>query len=150
RWSPDPSRFVWGATAVLGWSTFQLQSVVFGAATIFPLVLLWALLAFQAALNATEPRRSSPRWLLGAAVAAIAAALTTTNGLVVPLIVAWLLWARRARIQTIAAFASATAIGLALYLIFVATAVAASPLPAPSAMAMLGFFLAFFGTALGY
>lgn len=149
RWPGSLGLFVWGAIAVLLFSTFQLQSVVFGAAILFPLVQLWAVLAFVAALNATEPGASRRRWLGAAAAAAGLASLTTTNGLVVPLIVAALLWARGERSSPVPGFAASTIVGLAVYLRFVAPP-ASSPVPVPGAGAMAGFLLAFFGTALGY
>lgn len=149
RWPGDGSLFVGGLTAVLLLSTFQLQSVVFGAAILFPLVQMWALLAFVAALNATEPGAARVAWLTTAAGCAAAAALTTTNGLVVPLVVGGVLWRRRERRLVAAGFALATVIALGLYVVFVAGP-ATGPGDGPGIVAMAAFFFAFFGTALAY
>ena len=97
RWPADKTTtaFVFGTAAVCLFFSHQLQSIVFMAAVLFPLVQVFAVLSIAAELNASEPGKG-PGWLVAASLAAAGAALTTTNGLVVPLVLSFGGWARGA------------------------------------------------------
>jgi len=156
RWPADPGtrHFALGAVAVCLFFTHQLQSFVFMAAVLFPLVQTFAVMAMVCALNATEPGARRTEWLAAAGIAAACAGLTTTNGLVAPIIVALLIWARRGSRTATFAFALAGAGGLAAYVLLVgrpwAPAPAAAAWSVPPIGEMVGFFLAFFASAVAY
>lgn len=160
RWRNDaPMRwFAWGLAAVCLFLTYQLQSIVFVAAILFPLVQLFAVAAFDAAARASadDDAPASNRttaWSVALA-AALAAALTTTNGLVVPGIVALfgLTNRRRISIWMLIVLAASLVTYVLLYIDIVGRPwehTAPGPPPA-SAMATLEFFLSFFSSGLLY
>lgn len=100
RW-PDRPHWRWGAGGLvlvcLGF-TQQLQSIVFAAAALFPLVQLGATLAIVALLNATEGGDAARRawWWAATAAGVVVAAGSTTSGLAVPLVLGALAWLRGA------------------------------------------------------
>jgi hypothetical protein len=160
RWRNDaPMRwFAWGLAAVCLFLTYQLQSVVFVAAILFPLVQLFAVIACDAASRASA-EEDTPRigrtieWCI-ALVAALAAALTTTNGLVVPAIVALFGLTNRRRISAWMLFVLAAF--LVTYVLLYLDIVGrpwehAAPGPPPATpMATVEFFLSFFSSGLLY
>jgi hypothetical protein len=174
--NPPMRRFALGVVAVCLFFTHQLQSFVFMAAVLFPLVQTFAVVAFVCALNATEPglpglkTRPTPdateggsgdgagraAWLAAAAAATACAGLTTTNGIVAPIIVALLIWVRRGSRTAAIAFALAGAAGLAAYVLLVGRPWVHAPAPAGAAWSvppigeLVAFFLAFFASALAY
>jgi hypothetical protein len=159
RWSDaDIVRaFVTGVACVFLFFTFQLQSFVFPAAVLFPLVQMFATVAFACTLTAGEsPGWRRVAWLLGAAIATLGAALTTTNGLVVPSVLAFLTWARRGSRTAVAALAALQMSFLAGYVMLVGRPWLHAPPPAgaawsiPSLRELTEFFLAFFGSGLAY
>jgi hypothetical protein len=156
RWPADPGtrRFALGAVAVCLFFTHQLQSFVFMAAILFPLVQTFAVMAIVCALTATEPGARRAEWLAAAGIAAASAGLTTTNGLVAPIIVALLIWARRGSRAATVAFALAGAGGLVAYVVLVGRPWVPAPAGAASSVPpigeMLGFFLAFFASVVAY
>lgn len=154
--------FAIGAVAVCLFFNHQLQSFVFMAAVLFPLVQTFAVMAIVYALNATEADQPglkdggrSAAWLW-AGVAAACAGLTTTNGIVAPIIVALLIWVRRGSRRAAIAFALAGAAGLVAYVLLVGRPWAHAPAPAGAAWSvppigeLVSFFLAFFASALAY
>ena len=155
RWTGRTRLFVIGVVCTLLFSTFQLQSIVFPAAILFPLVQCFAVIAFTAVL--TADLRPRPRRLrtCAAALATVAAILTTTNGFAVPVIVAALAW-REGRRRTAFGFgvvALACAIG---YAILVGAPWHDGPPAAGqqwalrSAGTMAAYLLTFYGSALAY
>jgi hypothetical protein len=155
RWTERTRLFVIGVVCTLLFSTFQLQSIVFPAAILFPLVQCFAVIAFSASL--TADLRPRPRRLrtCAAALATVAAILTTTNGFAVPVIVAALAW-REGRRRTAVGF-GVVALGCAIgYAILVGAPWHDGPPAAGqqwalrSAAAMAAYFLTFYGSALAY
>lgn len=101
------ARFVWGAGAVFLYFTYQLQAIVFMGAVVFSLVEALAVLAIVSVLNATEPRlHRQLGWTGLTLLASTGAALTATNGLVVPFVVAALAIVRGRRIGLAATLAA--------------------------------------------
>jgi hypothetical protein len=151
------ARFVTGLACVCLFLSFQLQSFVFMAAALFPIVQMFVVLCFVALLNATEPgqARRSP-WLVAAAIAAGGAMLTTTNGLVAPVVGALLIWRRDGGRALVAALAVAGALGVAAYLVLVGPpwehppAAVGAHSPVPSAAAIGAYFLTFFASGVAY
>jgi hypothetical protein len=158
RWPGDRTArsFAIGATAVCLFFSHQLQSFVFMAAILFPLVQIFAVAAVAGALNGTEPGAKRTFWLVVTALAAACAALTTTNGLVTPLILALVLWVRRGSRTEVAAWAATGLAGLGAYVLLVgrpwlhALPPAGSNWTIPSPGEMLAFFFTFFPSALAY
>ena len=105
--------FALGAAAVCLFFNHQLQSFVFMAAILFPLVQAFSVMAIVYALNATETDRPGP-WFWAAGIAAACAGMTTTNGIIAPIIVALLIWVRRGSRRAAIAFALAGVGGLVL------------------------------------
>jgi len=157
RWRGDARLFLTGLVSVFVFSTFQLQSIVFPAAILFPLVQLFALAAFTALLNAppdASGRRT--RWVGTATLATLLAALTTTNGFAVAPALALIAWRQQQRPWLVAGFAAMTiAFGVG-YLVLVGAPWQHGPPPAgqswssPSAGALASYFLTFYGSALAY
>jgi hypothetical protein len=157
RWRGDARLFLTGLVSVFVFSTFQLQSIVFPAAILFPLVQLFALAAFTALLNA-PPHASGrrTRWVGTATLATLLAALTTTNGFAVAPALALIAWRQQQRPRLVAGFAAMTiAFGVG-YLLLVGAPWQHGPPPAgqswssPSAGALASYFLTFYGSALAY
>ena len=157
RWRGDARLFLTGIVFVFLFSTFQLQSIVFPAAILFPLVQLFALVAFTALLNAPpDATRRRTRWVGAATLAALLAALTTTNGFAVAPALALIAWREQQRPRLAAGFAAmAVAFGVA-YLMLVGAPWQHGPPPAgqswssPSVGALASYFLTFYGSALAY
>lgn len=154
RWPNDAGTrrlMIGAALAILGFA-YQLQSVVFDAAVMFPLVQTFAIAAVVCRLNAAEATRAaSGRWHLAASLAAVGAVLSTTNGLAVPwLIVAMGLLDRTSWGRLVPDVAVGT-LGVAT---FVATSRTASGLaldhPPRTAADAIGFLLAFPASFLAY
>ena len=153
--------FAAGLATVCLFLTYQLQSVVFVAAILFPLVQLFAVFACDAAAKASaedassDGAFSSPAMLWALALsAAVAAALTTTNGLVAPAIVALfgLTNRRRTPAWVLVALAACLVSYVAIY--FEAAGrpwERTLPGPGPQPVASLvEFFLSFFSSGLVY
>ena len=158
RWPGTATmRYAAGVSAVILFFSFQLQSFVFMAASVFPLVQFFATAAIASALAATEDARMRPGWVIAAAVCCVAASCTTTSGIVVPIVTAMVLWCRRARWSVIAGFVL-LALGTAVAYIALAglpwehaVADAAGPAaPTPRLGAMLVYFLTFFASGAAY
>jgi hypothetical protein len=147
RWPGEASLFVFGAAAVLLFSTFQLQSFVFVATAAFPLVQAAAVMAIVTALDASE-QGSSQRPILFAAIASTAAVFSLTNGLVVPLVVAGVLWVRRAPTSIVFLFGAMTIVSIGAHLVLVPRVLPTHPIGVSNPAPLVPFFLAFFGVAL--
>lgn len=155
RWPGDPAarHAAGGAALVILGFAWQLQSVVFPAAVLFPLVQLFAVVSIICLLNASEQtgvqtatRRRT--WLALAGLSAVAAMLTTTNGLPVPVLLALVAAGRRMGKATALGFSALAALGAGLYIVFVLggqRAAAGSLEIAPIGLA-IGFFLAFYAS----
>jgi hypothetical protein len=149
RWpaQPDMRRFAMGLAAVNVFFTYQLQSIVLVAGVLFPLVLMFAVVACAAAVS-----RSWPVVI----AATVGAMLTTTNGLIVPFVIAVLVAAspRPGRMWVLFAVLQAASIGG--YLAVMTVPWNHAPVPAAQAWAWtspttaLSFFLAFFSSAMTY
>ena len=138
-----------GAVVVCLCATYQLQSVVFGASVLFPLVQIWVVLALVATLHATGAGRDHRWWWVVVVAAAIGAAGSTTTGLVVPVLVAAIAWGRGAGWRTAAAFvALAAALGVG-YVAWVGIGTGAAAVGAPAGLtrtaAMVTYVAAVFG-----
>ena len=120
RWPDDRTMrsFVFGAAAVCLFFSHQLQSIVFMAAVLFPLVEAFAVASVVAALNASEPG-ARPVWQVAAGLAAAGAALTTTNGLAAPFLVALSPVDPRASRTRIVTFAAAGLQSIGAYVVLV-------------------------------
>ena len=162
RWPRDRQmrRFAFGLVAACLFFTYQLQSVVFVAAILFPLVEMFAVVAIAAAVAATSDRddragRRQLQWWMLAAAATIGAALTTTNGLVVPAILAFLSWTDARRNRAWIAWFTLQAIFIYGYAVLVLArsnqpALAADRWSLESLTSMLAFFLTFFSSGIVY
>jgi hypothetical protein len=161
RWPNDVAMrsFAWGVAAIALFITYQLQSIVFVAAILFPLVQMFVVLACHAAARASsEDDRGHRRRWVAAFCASLAAALTTTNGLVAPGIVALFAIGRRRRSNTwiLIALLLLQAACVATYVIFVRRPWDRAPTApgqgwaATSATTLLEFFLSFFSSGLVY
>jgi hypothetical protein len=123
-----PHRPAWRTAATglmlvcLGFS-YQLQSVVFGAAILFPLVQAATMVALAAVLQATEPAPGGSRkaigrsrkWWVAAVVACAGSAASMTTGAVVPLIVAAIAWGRGASWRIVGGFGALSAAFVVAY-----------------------------------
>lgn len=126
RW-PDQQAWRWtvgGLVLVCLSFTPQLQSIVFAAAILFPLVQVWVTLAVVAWLNADEARASgsvvSNRqrvWWWASVVCVAGAVASTTSGIVAPVILGLLAWLRRGWTREVAGWGGVT---VALALAYVA------------------------------
>jgi hypothetical protein len=156
RWTGDDRLFLTGLVTAILFSTFQLQSIVFSAAILFPLVQLFALLATAAILNAHDDRARSAVWTLAAVLGMAGAILSTTNGFSVPIIIG-LVALRQQRRPWLAAACVVTALScIAGYALHVGVPWHHGPPPAgqrwgaPSVSALAAYFLTFYGSALAY
>jgi hypothetical protein len=155
RWRDEQARrrFAWGAAAVCLFLTYQLQSIVFAAAVLFPLVQMFAVLACAGtALAVTRHEAGAARrWWVGAWIGTIGAAMSTTNGLIVAAVAASIALAAPRRHRMWMAFA---VVQLALVLGYVVLAGApwnqAAPAGQPSISTRLAFFLAFFAAGASW
>ena len=149
RWpaQPEMQRFAWGLAAVNVFFTYQLQSIVLVAGVLFPLVLMFAVVACAAAVSRSWPV---------AIAATIGAMLTTTNGLMVPFVIAVLVAASPRPNRMWVLFAVLQAVSIGGYLAVITEPWNHAPVPADQAWAWtspttaLSFFLAFFGSAITY
>ena len=149
RWpaQADMRRFALGLAAVNVFFTYQLQSIVLVAGVLFPMVLMFAVVACAAAV--------SESWAIAIA-ATIGAMLTTTNGLIVPLVVTVLVAASPRPNRIWVLFAALEAVSIGGYLAVVREPWNHAPVPADQAWAWtsptaaLSFFLAFFSSAVTY
>ncbi len=135
--------------------TWQLQSVVFGAAVLFPLVQVGLVAAIVATLEATDApgAPAGRRWWGAAALAGSCVAVaSTTTGLLVPWGAAALAWRRRAAAWIIAGHVVIGLGAAAVYL--VQTRVSPAPdAPVwhpPGFIEMAGFVAASFSLAAGF
>jgi hypothetical protein len=152
RWQDDGiARFVFGVAGVLLFFSFQLQSYVMMSAALFPLVQVFALASITCMLNASEPGGRCRRlWLVLAAVASTGAALTVTNGLVVPVIIALVAWRRREGRAVVFGFLVAAVAGAVAYLSIVSRGGTAASWRQQPLGAIAGYFLTFFGSGVAY
>ncbi len=154
RWPDDVvmRRSVGGVALVILFFAWQLQSMVFPTAVVFPVAQMFAVVALVCLLDATEPGgRHRATWLAAAALASVLAALTVTHGLAVPIMLAIVAFARRAGLGVVVAFLSLAVAGVAAYLY----ALLAGPVPAGLALEGAGspgqvlvFFLAFYSSLI--
>ncbi len=157
HWSGRPvmRRFALGCVLVCLSLTLQLQSMIFAAAVLFPLVQFFAVVTLVAVARATEPGgRHRTAWGLATGIAALAAAASTTTGLVVPALAAGLVVLRRGSRRLAAALVFLSVAGVAVYLRFVHTVFSAvgtgavEPWHLPGAGTTLAYFAAVFGVGL--
>lgn len=149
RWPADAvtRRWVSGVSLAFLCFAWQLQSMVFPAAVLFPLVELFALASVTCLLNAGElagGRRG--RWLGLSALCAVAAMLTTTNGLPVPIVLALVAGGRRMGWRVVAGFMALAVAAVGLYVAFVLSgphAAGGRLSDMPSTWVIAAFFLAF-------
>ncbi len=154
RWPDDTRlrRWTGGVALTVLFFAWQLQSMVFPTAIVFPLVEMFAVTALVSLLNATEP--GAPRralWMAAAALASLGAILTTTNGLAVPIMLAMVAVGRRAGWRVILAFLLMGIIGGAAYLVTVLAGPVRGSLAfdhMPSPVLVLAFFLAFYSSLI--
>jgi hypothetical protein len=149
RWPAqrDMQRFAWGLVAANVFFTYQLQSIVLVAGVLFPLVQMFVILACAAAMSGA--------WPLAIALT-VGAMLTTTNGLIVPFVVAVLVATGPRANRMWIPFALLQAVCIVGYLAVVSDPRNHAPAPVNQAWALtspattLSFFLAFFGSAFTY
>jgi hypothetical protein len=159
RW---PSRaaegaFVAGVAFVCLFSTLQLQSIVFMSTNLFPIVLGLAVAAIVSLVNASERGATGrARWLTAAGLASAGAALTMTNGLVVPWVLALVAWTRRETPRVVVEFSVAGMFLSVAYLGLVGLPWVQPPAAdaPPRVSASIGettiYFLTFFGNAAAH
>lgn len=121
QWPTRPSwRAYVGGTAMIGLCfTQQLQSIVFAAATLFPMVQVWVTLALVAMLQATESGGTDRRrrwWWTVTGLCTIGAAASTTSGLVTPVVLALLAWLRGAHRRVLLTFGALAVVWSGVYL----------------------------------
>ena len=156
RWSDGPAlRYAAGVSAAILFFSFQLQSFVFMAASVFPLVQFFATAAIFGALtaSATSPARAGSILLTAGSCAL--AVITTTSGLVVPLLVALVFWCRRAPWRMVTGFGLMSIGAAVAYLALAGVPWHTAPLngPAgagPGAGVMIAYFLTFFASGMAY
>lgn len=153
RWPADvvARRWASGIALTLLCFAWQLQSLVFPAAVLFPLVEMFAVASVTALLNAGEATGSRrTRWLAVTALGAVGAMLSTTNGLPVPVMLALVAAGRRMAWPVVAGFLLMAGVAGGLYVVFVLLRPAAdAPLgPMPSAWMAGAFFLAFYSSVV--
>jgi len=100
RWREAPvlRQALTGLLLVILTFAWQLQSIVFAAAVLFPLVQALAALSVVSAVTASDPSRrhtSRTGWLVATLALSLTAMSTTSNGLAVPIVLAMLATARR-------------------------------------------------------
>ena len=155
RWADDGdmARLVVGAALAVMCFSYQLQSLVFDAAVMFPMVQTFATAAIACHLTAMDARGPSVRrrWTVFAFGASLAAVLSTTSGLAVPWVLVLMSLLYRERLRAGAAHAG---LGTAAVLAYVVTGAAESgrvvdhsPRSISDAVA---FFLAFPSSFLSY
>jgi len=140
-----------GAALLILTCAYQLQSFVFGAAVVFPLVVAFAVCAFAAHLRAME-RDGAARfaWTGVAAIAALGAMASTTNGLLVPwMIAAQTAWSRRGW-QGVVLWSALGTAGAAIYFTSAHATATVPAAPPPSLSDMVLYGLAFFGSFGAY
>lgn len=162
RWSGQPAwRWTVGGLVLVCLSlTQQLQSTVFAAAVLFPLVQFWTTLAVVAWLQADEARRSgSDRarlWWWGSVVCVAAAAASTTSGIVAPALLGLLAWLRGGRVREVAGWGSVTLALAVAYVGWVGVGVptagsgSVEPWAPPSATALVSYALAVLSAGATY
>ena len=152
RWPDDAEMQRWagGVSLVLLCFAWQLQSVVFSAAVIFPLVQVFAAAAIVCLLNAGESSGAARTlWLWISGAAALGAMLTTTNGFAVPVIQAMLAASRRMGLRIVAGFSLIAVAGALLYsgLVLLPRLGSGAPLePLASPPLIAAFFAAFYAS----
>jgi hypothetical protein len=142
-----------GVALALLFFTWQLQTVAELAAMGYAIVEVFGVAAIACALTATDdPLNPRLRWLVGAAIACAGAAMTITNGLAAPMVVALVVFLRRRLFVAPTLFALMSLGGLAAYFWIMADSIAAGTAPASAASAgqMALFFLSFFASFGSY
>jgi len=155
RWAdaPEHRNAVVGASLVLVCFGYQLQSLVFVAAVLFPLVQALAAIAIVCSATPGPPGDGRPAatgpWRLAASVcASLAAMATTSNGLIVPFVLAVTAYQFRRHWTVFALHVAIAVAGTATFARIVlgssaASAFGAMPL-AEHGASTLGYFFAFF------
>ena len=118
RWPAEAvtRRWVSGLALTLLCFAWQLQSLVFPAAVLFPLVEMFAVASLTCLLNAGDASgRERRRWLLLTLLCVAGAMLTTTNGLPVPVMLAIVAASRRMPWRVVAFLLLLGAVSIALY-----------------------------------
>ena len=119
RWPADQvtRRWVSGLALTVLCFAWQLQSLVFPAAVLFPLVEMFAAAALTCLLNAGETVGQQRRWWSSLTLLCMAGAmLTTTNGLPVPVMLAIVAAGRGMPRRVVAGLLLVGVVGIALYL----------------------------------
>jgi hypothetical protein len=162
RWPGQPAwRWAVGGLVLVCLSlTQQLQSVVFAAAILFPLVQFWTTLAVVAWLNADEARSAgSDRagvWWWGSVVCVAAAAASTTSGIVTPALLGLLAWLRGGRAREVVGWGVVTVALAAAYIGSVGPGAptggsgVVEPWSPPSATALVAYALAVLSAGATY
>lgn len=133
RWPDQPAwRWTVGGLVLVCLSvTQQLQSIVFAAAVLFPLVQLWTTLAAVAWLNADDARRAGSnrqRLWWWCSVACVAGAVaSTTSGIMAPAILGLMAWLRGGRAREVAGWGGVTVALAVAYVGWVGLGVPAGP-----------------------
>ncbi len=159
RWRETPilRQALTGMLLLILTFAWQLQSLVFAAAVLFPMVQALAALAVAAAVTASDRlSRHAPRtgWLAMTFGLSLAAMMTTTNGLAVPVVLAILAAARReSRAVILAHTGMILAGGVAFAWLVLSTRAGWSHgalSPAAYVWATLTYFAAFFAPFVTY
>lgn len=162
RWPGQPAwRWTVGGLVLVCLSfTQQLQSIVFAAAVLFPLVQFWTTLAIVAWLNADEARASgSDRqrvWWWGGVVCVAGAVASTTSGIAAPAILGVLAWLRGGRTREVMGWGGVTVVLAATYVGWVGVGVptagsgSVEPWAPPSAIALISYALAVLSAGATY
>lgn len=147
RWRDDraTARLVSGAVLSLLWFAYQLQSFVFDAAVMFPMVQTFATVAVASHLVGLDATTSSARrrWRIVAAVACLGAVLSTTSGLAVPWILVLMSLLHRERLRSVVPLVGLGMAALVAYLGLTAGAWRDADQPPTTPGMALEFFLAF-------
>lgn len=157
RWADAESRdTLVGVTLLAVCFAYQLQSLVFVAAALFPLVQALSAVAILCGVSASDPQAGQRRgpWLAASVVMTAGAMLTTSNGLLVPFILALVVALRRSHPLVTGVYVALGTCGAVLFASTVlgTSAARASGAIAPSehVAAVVQYFLAFFVPFLTY
>jgi hypothetical protein len=157
-WADQPAQrsILIGLSAALLFSSYQLQSIVFTAAMIFPLVQTLAAISVVCWLNAGNSARDRGWWLAASVSTSVLAVLTTTNGFALPATLAVLSMIRGDRRTAYRAFMIVFSVAVIMYVVLVLLHVAPPsrlPIPEdprPSIGTLATFTLSFLGSGVAY
>ena len=155
-WTGEWRLFLTGLVTTILFSTFQLQSIVFPAAILFPLVQLFGLLATVAILNAHDDPARSGAWTLAAMLAILGAIVSTTNGFSVPIVVGLVALRQQKRPGLVVGCMAVAILCGVGYAVHVGVPWHHEPSPAgqqwgaPPLWALTAYFMTFYASALAY